>query len=106
METDDKDALRQRALDVLHGGAWPVGSAAEKEARTLLPELRKQRQFELLAQLSERLLRDHPEEALIRRLHVPCPRSKQIFVPALFLHARSTRVGARCLGRGKLGGQS
>ena len=70
METDDKDALRQRALDVLHGGAWPVGSAAEKEARTLLPELRKQRQFELLAQLSERLLRDHPEEALIRRLHV------------------------------------
>jgi hypothetical protein len=70
MTTDDKDALRRRALDVLHGGAWPAGSATENEARGLLPELRKQREFDLLAQLSERVLRDHPEEAFTRRLHV------------------------------------
>jgi len=67
---DDRDALRRRALDVLHGGAWPAGSAAEHEARALLGELRQHREFELLARLSERLLRDHPGDAKTRRLHV------------------------------------
>lgn len=67
---DDRDSLRRRALDVLHGGAWPAGSAAEHEARALLGQLRQQREFELLARLSERVLRDHPGEAKTRRLHV------------------------------------
>jgi len=66
---DDKVALkRNQALELLHGQRWSRRSAAELEARGLLPELRKLRQFDLLAQLSERVARLHPDEPLIRRM--------------------------------------
>lgn len=65
---DEATRTRKQALELLHGPRWSSGSAAEQEARRLLPELRKLRQFDLLAQLSERVARLHPREPEIRRM--------------------------------------
>lgn len=60
------DALRGQASALLDGPHWRIGSAAEQDARRLLPELRRGREFRLLAQLCERLVRAHPAEPQLR----------------------------------------
>lgn len=59
---------RKQAQDLLHNSRWTSGSAADLQAGDLLQELRKLREFDLLAQLSERVVRLHPHDPLVRRL--------------------------------------
>lgn len=65
---EELDAKRKRAQELLTGPRWQIGSAVEVEARGLLADLRRFRDFRLLADLSEPLVRSHPEEPLLRRM--------------------------------------
>ncbi len=66
MAEETADTPRRRALDLLEVSRWT--EATEQQARDLLPELRLQREFNLLAQVSERLIRRYPREPWLRRL--------------------------------------
>lgn len=61
---------RQRAQKVLTGAPWPLGSEREHEAITLLRPLKQFREFSLLADIGQRVLRARPGEPFLRRLLV------------------------------------
>lgn len=63
---DNPVQIRKTAVDLL-SGSQRAGSG-EVQAYQLLPELRKLREFDLLARLSEQVVRSHPDDPRVRRL--------------------------------------
>jgi len=63
---NDPVQIRKAAVDLLSGSQGT--ESGENLAYQLLPELRKQREFDLLARLSEQVVRSHPDDPKVRRL--------------------------------------
>lgn len=66
----DAYATVKRAKDLLQHPHWLAGSGDAEAAHTLLDDLKNLREFALLAQLSERMLRMQPGVPKVRRIHI------------------------------------
>lgn len=64
----EPEDARRRARELLTGPPWRAGSETEQEARAALGDLKRLREFGLLAELTERLVRAHPRDAALRKL--------------------------------------
>lgn len=64
----ETEGIRRKALELLSSGEWGEASARLAESKNLLPVLRSCRQFELLRDLADRVVRSCPDDVASRRL--------------------------------------